>query len=59
LPCETQPGSAGHSATNTPSSSGSMTTRYFIFLICERRREKSTAASVALRVGDRLQRLYF
>src|ERR1700691_3739870 len=45
LPCEMQPGSAGHSATNTPSSSGSMTTRYFILLICERPIEKSTAAS--------------
>ena len=30
LPCEMQPGSAGHSATNIPSSSGSSTTRYFM-----------------------------
>jgi len=30
LPCETHPGSAGHSATNTPSSSGSTVTRNFM-----------------------------
>lgn len=30
FPCETQPGSAGHPATKTPSSSGSMITRNFI-----------------------------
>src|ERR1017187_3921526 len=30
LPCEMQPGSEGHSATNTPSSSASITTRYFM-----------------------------
>src|SRR5437762_13923802 len=33
LPCEMQPGSAGHSATKIPSSSGSITTRYFMPLI--------------------------
>src|SRR5579863_3407388 len=44
LPCEMQPGSAGHSATNTPSSSGSITTRYFIWLICGRCVGKSTIA---------------
>src|SRR5579859_2620165 len=33
LPCETQPGSAGHSAMNTPSSSNSITTRYFMLPI--------------------------
>lgn len=30
LPCETQPGNAGHSATNTPSSSGSTVIRNFM-----------------------------
>jgi hypothetical protein len=30
LPCKMQPGSAGHSATNRPSSSSSITTRYFM-----------------------------
>src|SRR5207244_12272274 len=32
LPCEMQPGSAGHSATKTPSSSGSIITRNFMLL---------------------------
>ena len=32
LPCETHPGNAGHSATNTPSSSGSTVIRNFIRL---------------------------
>jgi hypothetical protein len=32
VPCETQPGSVGHSATNTPSSSGSTMTRNFMCL---------------------------
>src|SRR5260221_6813886 len=51
LPCEMQPGSAGHSATNTPSSSGSITTRYFMLLIWVRRLGKSTVVSD--RVFDR------
>jgi hypothetical protein len=33
LPCEMQPGNAAHSATNTPSSSGPIATRYFMVLI--------------------------
>jgi hypothetical protein len=33
LPCEMHPGRAGHSATNTPSSSGSITTRYSMRLM--------------------------
>src|SRR5437867_56413 len=42
FPWETQPGSVGHSATNTPSSSGSMTTRNFMPAISRSSRGKST-----------------
>src|SRR5713226_8526547 len=45
LPCEMQPGSAGHSATKTPSSSGSIITRNFMLLIWVDYFRKSTAAS--------------
>src|ERR1035441_4617084 len=51
LPCEMQPGSAGHCATNTPSSSGSITTRYFILLTCDRSIEKSTEFRVVAQFG--------